>query len=337
MGPASNLLLPFLIALSLGLFFGIGVFAVLREATKGSRAARIEGFVAQVNEAQLDAARAKRAKGSLTFRLGLALTPAVSPMANRLCSPAQREELSEYYARAGFPGGLREDEVLAFSYMQAFGLGVALGVALAAAGILLGFPMLLVPALLCPLLAAAGPGISKSSYQSEAIKREKKIIRVFPYVLDLLVLTMKSGASLTIAMERVCSDYRGHPVGDEFRAVLTDIELGSTSRQAFENFGKRVPVKVVTTFVDDILQAEELGQPVAEALERLSDRVRVRRIQDARATAGNAKVKVLIPSVLVMFAALIMLFSPFIMRWQTGTFGDQGTGNTTEGLEAAGE
>jgi len=328
----AGLILPALIAASFGIFVAFGLLVVLRQLSVGQSAA-ITGFVAQVNEAQLDMARQQRAQGSFFFKLGLVLSPIVAPLSLRLCKPKERAELLEFYGRAGYPGGLREQEVLSFAFMQAFALGLTLSLVCVVAAILTGIYPLFLLALLCPLVAFAGPGLAKSSYQSEAIKREKKIIRVFPYVLDLLVLTMKSGASLTIAMQRVCLDYRGQPVADEFQATLADIELGSTSRQAFENLGKRVPIKVITTFVDDILQSEELGQPVAETLERLSDRVRVRRIQDARATAGNAKVQVLIPSVLVMFAALILLFSPFIMRWQTGTFGQQGTSTANDTLD----
>ena len=55
--------------------------------------------------------------------------------------------------------------------------------------------------LLAPLglvVAVAGPGLLSASYGSQAKRRELAIKRVMPFVLDLLVLTMRAGASLQI-------------------------------------------------------------------------------------------------------------------------------------------
>jgi pilus assembly protein TadC len=79
-------------------------------------------------------------------------------------------------------------------------------------------------------------------------------------------------------------------------------------------------VSVVRTFVDDVIQSEELGRPIADTLERLADRVRVRRVQEAVDTAGKAKVMVLVPGMLVLMATLLVLFAPFIVRWYYGGY-----------------
>ena len=72
---------------------------------------------------------------------------------------------------------------------------------------------------------------------------------------------------------------------------------------------------MVTTFVDDLLQSEELGRPIADTLESLADRVRTIRTQDAIDTAGKAKVMVLVPGTLILLACMIMLFAPFIVKF----------------------
>ncbi|MEM1164750.1 MAG: type II secretion system F family protein [Planctomycetota bacterium] len=313
---------PLLLIATLSFAVSIAAVVYLAGMQLLTKKAATIGSVVAASEARLAANRDRMKNASATFRLGLALAPLVTPLADRLIKPEQRAELLEFYGRAGYPGGLDEDEVVAFAYMQAIGLGIGLAVVVSLAGLVfLGNPLTVVLGLVLLLaMVLLGPGLAKSNYQSTATKREKAIIRVFPYVVDLLVLTMKSGASLQLALQRVTVDYRGHPVAEEFNATIADIEMGSTARQGFENLARRVPIKIITAFVDDIVQSEELGQPVAEALERLSDRIRVRRIQDARATAGDAKVKVLVPSVLVMFSSLIMLMAPFVMSWQAGGF-----------------
>jgi tight adherence protein C len=160
-----------------------------------------------------------------------------------------------------------------------------------------------------------GQSLVSSNLSSIATERVKSISRNMPYVLDLLTLTMRAGASMPIAIERVGVDFHGTAIGTEFRAILTDLEMGVTLRQAYENLAQRAPVPVVRQFVDDVVQSEELGRPIAETLERLADRVRVRRVQEATETAGKAKVMVLVPGMLVFAATLLLLFAPFIVRY----------------------
>jgi tight adherence protein C len=121
-------------------------------------------------------------------------------------------------------------------------------------------------------------------------------------------------------MERVVTDYSGHPIGAEFGAVLADMEMGVTKSDALENLAARNPIPAVRTFADDLNQAEELGRPIADTLERLSDRSRQRRVQEATEMAGQASVMVLVPGMLVFVAVLILLFAPFAVRYFYGGY-----------------
>ena len=85
-----------------------------------------------------------------------------------------------------------------------------------------------------------------------------------------------------------------------------------------QNLYQRVPTEPMRLFVDDLVQGEELGRPLADIFERQADQSRVRRVQDATDTAGKAKVLVLIPGMLVFISVLILLFAPFFVRWYYG-------------------
>ena len=247
-------------------------------------------------------------------RLAMSLMPVVVPAARKLPLNSVRASLAERYAHAGWPGGLDDDEVLGLSLVA--GLGLALLVTMA---ILIVKPAAAPVGLLAILL---GPMLFGSVLSNTRAKREKSISRTMPFVLDLLVLTMRSGASLPAAMGRVAADFARAPMGIEFQAVLTDLELGVTMRAALESLARRVPLPIVRVFVDDLIQAQELGRPVAETLERLSDRSRIRRVQDAVDTAGKSKVMVMVPCMLILLASLIVLFSPFIVRAFYGGFAE---------------
>jgi tight adherence protein C len=194
-------------------------------------------------------------------------------------------------------------------------------------GCVIALPLVLALAVLEPLLAplgiigvVAGPGLVSSSLDRRGAWREREITKAMPFVLDLLVLTMRAGASLQQAIERVALDYAGHPVGVEFQAVLTDLDMGVTTAEGFQNLAERVPIPAVKTFVDDLTGAEELGRPVAEIFERQANRARERRVQEALETAGQAKVTVLVPGMLVFMASLMLLFAPFVVRYYYGGY-----------------
>lgn len=292
--------------LLLGLAIALAVFALAV-----SLQPRAQTAVAALGEAHRRGHRPPapgggRPKRAFSFLPVLVLLSKLAPLTS------VRESLAERYARAGWPGGYTDDEV----YALALALGAAIAVVFAA--VIALFNPLFAPLGLVGLLA--GPGLVSSSLNSMGERRELEITRAMPFVLDLLVLTMRAGAPLPEALERVALDYSGHPIGTEFKAIITDLELGVTTREAFENLAARVPIPDVKTFVDDVVQAGELGRPVAEALERLADRARVRRVQEASETAGKAKVLVLIPGMLVFVATLLLLFSPFIVRYFHGGY-----------------
>jgi tight adherence protein C len=250
--------------------------------------------------------RRRRAGESPLFALALSLVPAMLPLMRRLPLRSLERSLAERYAEAGWPLGLDDDELMA--------LALLVGLALCIPATLV---LLLILPPLAPLglaLTALGPGMVSAILSSQGSRRRLRITRTMPYVLDVLVLTMRAGGSFLMALQRVAEDYAGHPVGAEFRVTLSDIELGMTSREAFEKLAERVPLPLVRSFVDEVNLAEELGRPLADALESLADRVRTRRVQEAVDTAGRAKVMVLVPGMLILLASLIILFSPFIVR-----------------------
>jgi len=274
---------------------------------------KIEPIRAVLSELQMQARRERLREASPLFALFLRVSPLILPLSRKLKLDSVKASLAERYARAGWPGGMNDDELMALSLLISllatpflvFSAWLVLGVLLGAGPI---------AALLGLVGIILGPGLVSSSLDKRAKKRDQRIERAMPFVLELLVLSVRSGASLPIALQRVTIDYRDHPVGEEFKATLIEIEVGATMRQAFENLAQRLPIKVIRSFVDDILQSDELGQPIAETLERLANRVRVRRVQDATEVAGKAKVLVLVPGMLVLVASLILLFAPFIVR-----------------------
>ena len=295
-----------LAGLAVGLMIYVGCVAMSMGAVPAT---------AVLGDAQRSVRRRHGAIDDPLLRLAMSAMPVVIPMSRKLPLTSVRASLAQRYAQAGWPGGLDDDEVLGIALLAGLVLAV-----LITFGLLLTFPVAAPAGLIGVIL---GPSVVSGVLSSAASKRTLSISRTMPFVLDLIVLTMRAGAALTAAMERVAEDFADDPIGIEFKAVLTDLDAGVTMRNALESLARRVQVPLLRTMVDDVIQSQELGRPVADTLARLSDRSRTRRVQDAVDSAGRAKVMVLIPGVLILFASLIVLFSPFIVR---GVYGGYGLG-----------
>lgn len=299
--PASPLVL---IASCLSMGLTVGLCAYLVGAKLEAR-----GLAAELARSGAPAVRARRRPSGLAA-LATPLLPFFTAFGRTLRLTSLRTTLGERYARAGYPGGFDDDQLV--------GLALLAGAALCAPAIAI---LAAVDPRLAPLGALVfitGPGLVSAGYGSSGARRELAISRAMPFVLDLLVLTMRAGASLQQALERVAADYVDHPIGMEISAVLTDLGTGMTTKEAFEKLQERVRIAPVKSFVEDLVQGEELGRPLADIFERQADHARTRRVQEATDTAGRARVLVLIPGMLVFIAVLVILFAPFFLRWYYG-------------------
>ncbi len=242
------------------------------------------------------------------FRFMLPLISSVAASVNRLGLEPIRQYLHDPYVRAGYPGGLDDDEVVATGVLLALGFAVA---AAFVAGAIAGVAFVWVGLIGLPLGFVALAGHLKN----KAEERRIEILRSLPYALDLLVLMLRSGTSMRIALARVIDDYSRHPLGVELGQVLAEIDVGAHRADAFKKMAERLKIPDITSLVDAIVQSEELGWPLADTLERLADRINAERMLRAQATAGAAGVYVMLPSTLVLLSAVILLFAPFIVSY----------------------
>jgi tight adherence protein C len=249
---------------------------------------------------------------SPALRLATVLLPVTVPLAHLLPEPLRRR-FHIAAERAGWPGGLEADELVA--------LGLLLGGTLT---LLLAAFMVMVFGAPAAVLGLGGVVLGPLAVLAFVLRmgddRHRSVRRALPYVLDLLVLSTRSGASVLLALQRVATDFSGEAIGQEFERTLCEMEFGLNRSAAMDGLRRRLPVPQIGQFVDTLQQSEELGTPIADALERLADKLRAERVQDAETTAGRASVLVLIPSTLVFAAVILLLFSPFIIRWFNGDY-----------------
>jgi len=136
--------------------------------------------------------------------------------------------------------------------------------------------------------------------------RRDKIVGQLPMVLDLLTLSIEAGMSFDAALQRLVRRLDG-PLIDELTLMLREIQLGTSRPDALTLLAQRIDVPEVTSFVRALTQADRLGVPLAQMLRTQSDELRVRLRNEAEEHAMKAPVKMLFPTVLLIFPAIFIV------------------------------
>jgi tight adherence protein C len=148
----------------------------------------------------------------------------------------------------------------------------------------------------------------------EGRRRQARIDRELPDFLDILAVTVGAGMAFQPAVLRV-SEATGGPLGDEFRTALRQMEIGASRREAFRAVRERNDSASLTEFITSLLQAEELGVSLTEAMSDLAAGMRRSFYQDARRRAARAAPRIsLIVTTLIMPAAVLLILAAMFVR-----------------------
>lgn len=238
----------------------------------------------------------------------------VRPVADRLVAvalrvtPAEhRAEIDHQLAAAGLEGRRQATDVMATEALGA-GVGLAAGVVLLATGAL--SPVVGVAC--AATLVLVGFATPRAVLGRRVTARAEAIRADLPDCLDLLAISVEAGIGLEGAMA-VVSERMRSPVADELTRTLQEMGLGLSRHDALTNLRDRSPVPELTRFVQALIQADQLGMPLAEVLRVQADELRARRRQWARERSAKLPVKILFPLVACIFpAVLVVILGPAI-------------------------
>ena len=152
-------------------------------------------------------------------------------------------------------------------------------------------------------LAVAGPALW---LRSRARSRRSAIVRQLPDLLDLLVICAEAGMALEPALRLAVGRLPGALTG-EVAALLRELDLGTPRRTAYRALAERVGSPELTQSVATLIQAEELGAPIADVLARQAELLRAARRQHARDRAARATPRVQLVVALVMVPGAMLL------------------------------
>jgi tight adherence protein C len=216
----------------------------------------------------------------------------------RVSSKSVTAKIQHRLDLAGDPPRWSPERVLAYK-----GLGL---IALGILGGLIGFRhgALVLPA--AALGAVAGFFLPDVLLYNAGLKRQQKLERALPDALDLLTVCVEAGLGFDAAIAQVAQKTEG-PMAAECSRVLQEMQFGKSRVEALRALSERTTVTQLRTFVTALVQASELGVPVATVLREQAKDMRMRRRQRAEEQAQKVPVKILFPLIFCLFPALFVI------------------------------
>jgi tight adherence protein C len=151
-------------------------------------------------------------------------------------------------------------------------------------------------------------------------KRQRSLRQALPDALDMLVMCLEGGVSMTAAFQRVADELQiVHPVlGAEMNIIQREINLGLSAGESLKKMGERCGLADVRELASVLLQSERFGASMAKALRTHAESWRQERQQRIEELAQKAAVKILFPTLLCIFPAIfIVLLGPAAFQMAT--------------------
>jgi tight adherence protein C len=154
--------------------------------------------------------------------------------------------------------------------------------------------------------AAAGYFAVDLIIYNQGDHRQEQMRRAMPDVLDTLTVSVEAGLGFDAALVQVVRYGKGPLVG-EFARALQEMQIGRSRVDALRSLPPRTKVIELRSFCSVVVQASELGVPIANVLREQSKEMRLRRRQRAEELAQKIPVKILFPLILCLFPALFIV------------------------------
>lgn len=162
--------------------------------------------------------------------------------------------------------------------------------------------------LLCGYLGCHFPNLY---IRNKIVKRQHALRKFWPDALDLLLICIESGMSIESSLRRVADDLKDNSeeISQEFYLTLAELSYLQDRRQAFENLSQRTGLELVKAVVTCLLQTEQYGTALGQALRVLSQEGRDVRMSEAEKKAAALPPKLTVPMIIfflpVLFAVII--------------------------------
>lgn len=230
--------------------------------------------------------------------------------------------------------GYRTKNAVRIYHFAQFALGVSLlllGVAYSIYSSANGQPTTQQTILSILIPGAAGYMLPKYWVTRRQATRQEAITNGFPDSLDLMLVCVEAGQSLDQSIIRVSRELRaGFPdLADEYELVAHEMKAGKDKTAVLRDMAERCGVPDIASFVTVLIQSQQFGTSIADALRVYADEMRDKRVMRAEEKANTLPTKMTLATMMLTVPPLlIILIGPSIWEIYT-TLGGGGAAEAT--------
>lgn len=169
------------------------------------------------------------------------------------------------------------------------------------------------------LMAAAGIGygLPKLLLKNQIVKRSQDINLAFPDALDMMLICVQGGIGLEQTVNRIAEEIsENSPVlAEELGILSAEMAMLNDRRRALQDFARRVGSGAAKSFATALIQAEQYGTSVSQAMRVMSDELRDQRMAMAEQKAASLPPKLTVPMILFFLPVLfVIILVPAVMQ-----------------------
>ncbi|MCS1352432.1 type II secretion system F family protein [Mechercharimyces sp. CAU 1602] len=207
-------------------------------------------------------------------------------------------ELEDILIKAGFPYQMTIDRIQGAKVL--FMLG---GLACGFVAYVIGLPFATLSLIFLPFIGYLLPiyGIKLL-----AKRRQDQIRYDLPDFLDMMSITLQAGMGLDEALAYYSETNKG-PLSEEFARLNQEILFGVQRETAYRAFLRRTTSSELEALIQSLIQAHNLGTPIAATFAQQAQEMRRMRAEQAKEAAGKASPKISLVSTLLIAPSIMLL------------------------------
>jgi tight adherence protein C len=225
------------------------------------------------------------------------------------------EELEDLLTKAGYPYQLDVKRMHGAKI-----LGALCGFLAGLLWFVLGLPLDIFLVVFGPVLGYLAP---KLIIRRMAKRRQEQIRFELPDFLDMMSITLSAGMSLDEALGYYVETTDG-PLSEELSRLNQEIRFGVQRETAYRSLIKRTDSPELEALIQSLIQAHNLGTPIAQTVAQQAEEMRRMRMERAKEAAGKAAPKISLVSGLFIAPSIMLLVLAAVVYnyiFKNGLFG----------------
>ena len=140
-------------------------------------------------------------------------------------------------------------------------------------------------------------------------ERQQEMINGFPDSLDMMLVCVEAGQSLDQSIIRVSHELKsGFPaLAEEYAIVSHEMKAGKDKTQVLRDMSERAGVPDIASFVTVLIQSQQFGTSIAEALRVFSAEMRDKRVMRAEEKANTLPTKMTLATMMLTVPPLLII------------------------------